>query len=72
MHFNIHSMNSDRMPPQIGEIISNTVYDGKLKSNPSHPITDEIIACRFIDVPGQEKRHGDSFMVLFIIYHISF
>ncbi|KAK0193842.1 P-loop containing nucleoside triphosphate hydrolase protein [Armillaria mellea] len=38
-----------RMPPQLGDFISQAVYDGKLKSNPLHPIKDDIIACHFID-----------------------
>ncbi|GLB40322.1 putative AAA domain containing protein [Lyophyllum shimeji] len=53
-----------RMPPQIGAIISNLVYDSKLKSNPTHPITDKVLACRFIDVPGHEQLNGSSFMNL--------
>ncbi|KAG5651359.1 hypothetical protein H0H81_008928 [Sphagnurus paluster] len=51
-----------RMPPQIGAIISDLVYDGKLNSNPKHPITEEIIACRFIDIPGHEKVKENSYM----------
>src|ERR1700733_15178374 len=46
----------DRMPPQIGQIVSRAVYDGQLKSNPLHPITEETLACHFIDVPGAEKK----------------
>ena len=49
----------DRMPPQIGDFISAAVYNGKLLSNPSHPITSEIIACYLIDVShGQEQRQS--------------
>lgn len=53
------------MPPQIGEILSEAVYDGKLKSNPKHPITHEIRACYFFDIAnGKEKQpDGKSFMV---------
>ncbi|KAG6910852.1 hypothetical protein DXG01_007168 [Tephrocybe rancida] len=51
-----------RMPPQIGDLISDLVYEGKLKSNPLHPVTNTSIACYFIDIPGHEERNGDSFM----------
>ncbi|KAL6307425.1 P-loop containing nucleoside triphosphate hydrolase protein [Sparassis latifolia] len=41
-----------RMPPQIGEFISDAVYDGQLQSNPLHPvpISDKLTACYFIDL----------------------
>lgn len=64
----------DRMPPQIGSIISDAVYDNKLKSNPKHPITDDIIACRFINVSGKEKMlPTNSFMVfdLFLFFALN-
>ncbi len=49
----------DRMPPQLGEFISDAVYDGQLSSNPDHPITG--LACFFVDVNGAtEKRNGTS------------
>ncbi|RDB26163.1 Regulator of nonsense transcripts 1 [Hypsizygus marmoreus] len=63
-HLRHHALFLDtqyRMPPQIGEKISAAVYDGNLKSFDGHPITDEIIACRFIDVAGHEKVDGVSF-----------
>ncbi|PSS19948.1 hypothetical protein PHLCEN_2v3121 [Hermanssonia centrifuga] len=48
-----------RMPPQLGEFISDAVYDGQLSSNPDHPITG--LACFFVDVNGAtEKRNGTS------------
>jgi regulator of nonsense transcripts 1 len=56
----------DRMPPQIGNIISAAVYDDKLKSNPLHPVTDQTTACYFIDVSGKEASlSGGSFKVFF-------
>jgi hypothetical protein len=58
----------DRMPPQIGGFISHAVYDGKLLSNPDHPITDDIIACHFIDVNGRERSQNNSFIVFIFIY----
>lgn len=54
----------DRMPPQIGRIISKTVYDNKLKSNDLHEIQDNVTACYFMDVLGKEKAiQGGSFSV---------
>jgi hypothetical protein len=47
------------MPPQIGDFISETMYDGQLKSNSLHPITTSDIACHFINVSqGQEQRYN--------------
>lgn len=40
------------MPPQIGDIISSTVYDSKLKSWVDHPVKSSTLACYFIDVAG--------------------
>ena len=61
----------DRMPPQIGNVISEAVYDNQLMSNPLHPITDELLACRLIDVPGSEKKNQNtgSFTVCSIASH---
>jgi hypothetical protein len=47
------------MPPQIGDFISRHVYDGRLKSNPSHIVPPNAIACRFVDVDGLEQRPQD-------------
>ena len=60
------------MPPQIGCHISEAVYNGQLKSNLLHPVTDDILACRFIDIPGVEKRNGDSFMVWYSHFSLGF
>jgi regulator of nonsense transcripts 1 len=52
------------MPPQIGNFISDSVYDGLLKSNPLHPITADTTACYFVDVPdGKEVFDGSSLKV---------
>ena len=52
------------MPPQIGDIISELVYDNKLKSNPSHPIKEDTIACHFVEALGSEKpMSSGSYMV---------
>jgi hypothetical protein len=45
------------MPPQIGDYISDAVYDGQLQSNPLHPIMANTVACHFIDInQGREAR----------------
>lgn len=51
------------MPPQIGNVISELVYETKLKSNPSHPVTENITACYFVEAPGKEKALASSYMV---------
>ncbi|KAG1831993.1 hypothetical protein DFJ58DRAFT_876079, partial [Suillus subalutaceus] len=45
-----------RMPPQIGNFISQAVYDGLLESNMQHPVTNERMAYHFINIPSQEHR----------------
>src|SRR5260221_5804370 len=47
------------MPPQIGDFISQHVYGGQLKSNPSHVVDPSAIACRFVDVDGCEQLSDD-------------
>lgn len=47
------------MPPQIGDFISEHVYDGDLKSNPKHVVPLSVVACRFVDVEGLEKLDAD-------------
>ncbi|SJL09703.1 uncharacterized protein ARMOST_13084 [Armillaria ostoyae] len=49
-----------RMPPQLGDFISQAVYDGKLKSNPLHAIKDDMIACHFVDVMNGRERQSTS------------
>ena len=54
------------MPPQLGEIISESVYEGRLQSDPSHPVTNKTPACYFINVPeGKEKQFEKSYIVCF-------
>ena len=66
------------MPPQIGDIISELVYEGNLRSNPLHPITEETTACYFIEALGSEKPlPSGSFMVfncslVFLEQYLSF
>ena len=47
------------MPPQIGDFISQQVYNGELKSNPDHPTKSKTIACRFVDISGAEQPDAD-------------
>jgi len=47
------------MPPQIGDLISEAVYDKKLLSNPGHLIKEDIIATYIVDVPGKERLQQD-------------
>ncbi|KAF5391903.1 hypothetical protein D9757_001729 [Collybiopsis confluens] len=51
-----------RMPPQMGDFISEAIYSGLLKSNAHHPITEATIACRLVDIPGTEEMEGNSFI----------
>lgn len=44
------------MPPQIGEFISQHVYDGQLLSYEGHVVPSSTIACRFIDVDNGTER----------------
>jgi regulator of nonsense transcripts 1 len=57
------------MPPQIGKIISEAVYENRLKSNPLHPITDQTTACYFIDVPGKEASLSSGSFKVFILFY---
>jgi hypothetical protein len=53
----------DRMPPAIGQFISNNVYDGKLLSNPQHTVRSNT-CCRFVEIiGGEEKKAGHSWEV---------
>lgn len=49
----------DRMPPQIGDFISQQIYGGELKSNPDHPTKSGTVACRFVDICGTEQLDAD-------------
>ena len=57
------------MPPQIGEFISQRVYDSRLRSYPRHHVTSSTTACRFVDIDGSEKRWANksSYMVSRVI-----
>jgi hypothetical protein len=47
------------MPPEIGDFISDHVYNGLLKSNPRHRVKPSTIACHFIDINGREQLDKD-------------
>jgi hypothetical protein len=49
----------DRMPSQIGDFISEHVYEGQLQSYSGHIIPSSAVACRFIDVNGSERLDKD-------------
>ncbi|KAI0951281.1 hypothetical protein AcW1_008363 [Taiwanofungus camphoratus] len=51
-----------RMPPQIGDFISDQVYDGQLQSNPDHLIGHSLASCYFVDVEGCEKHYEKSWV----------
>jgi regulator of nonsense transcripts 1 len=64
----------DRMPPQMGDLISGAVYDSLLRSFSGHIIKKSTIATHFVDVPSKEKRKEDSYWVglaLFIFANIN-
>jgi hypothetical protein len=63
----------DRMPPEIGDFISKSVYDGKLLSDDLHPIQPGgPPACRFIDVHGMESRgKGSDSIQVYVISSIN-
>ena len=57
------------MPPQIGDIISDAVYDGQLQSNPDHPIKETQNACWFINIEqDQEVQDKTSYKVKITIF----
>ncbi|KAK0204848.1 P-loop containing nucleoside triphosphate hydrolase protein [Desarmillaria ectypa] len=49
-----------RMPPQLGDFISQAVYNNELKSNLSHPIQNDTIACHFVNVIDSRERQSTS------------
>ncbi|KAI6123273.1 P-loop containing nucleoside triphosphate hydrolase protein [Pisolithus croceorrhizus] len=50
-----------RMPPQIGEFISEAVYEELLKSHEAHPLANaDVPTCHFVNVPGVQVSHGTS------------
>ncbi len=54
------------MPSQIGEFISDAVYDGQLRSNPDHPQANAY-SCFFVEIPtSHELVNGTSYQVCLI------
>lgn len=56
------------MPPQMGGLISDAVYDGLLESYSGHIIKNHTMATHFVDVPSKEKRKDDSYWVSFFFF----
>ena len=53
------------MPPQIGDIISELVYENKLKSSSLHPIREDTTACYFVEALGNEKKMSSNSFTVF-------
>lgn len=52
------------MPPLIGDVVSEVVYDSQLQSNPLHPVPYETPSCWFVHVDNSaEKKHETSLHV---------
>ncbi|KAI0719276.1 P-loop containing nucleoside triphosphate hydrolase protein [Cerioporus squamosus] len=45
-----------RMPPLIGEVVSDVVYEGQLQSNPDHPVPHGQPCCWFVHVEDSQER----------------
>ena len=59
--------NLDRMPSQIGNFISDAIYEGQLRSNPGHPQRDNSCAF-FVHVPdSHEEPFGTSYCVCYFL-----
>ena len=50
---------SDRMPPLIGEVVSDVVYEGQLQSNPDHLVPSGQPCCWFVHVDGSMERQHE-------------
>lgn len=53
------------MPPQIGNFISDAIYDGRLLSNDDHPLGKSLVGaprktCHFVNVLGVQVTQGKS------------
>ncbi|PIL35585.1 hypothetical protein GSI_02313 [Ganoderma sinense ZZ0214-1] len=50
-----------RMPPLIGEVVSDVMYEGQLQSNPDHPVPSTKPSCWFVDTQdSKELQHETS------------
>ncbi|KAI0331917.1 P-loop containing nucleoside triphosphate hydrolase protein [Cubamyces sp. BRFM 1775] len=50
-----------RMPPLIGDAVSETIYSSQLRSNPNHPVPYSEPCCWFVHVDeSEERRDGTS------------
>lgn len=57
----------DRMPPQMGDLISEAVYESLLRSFSGHIIKKSTIATHFVDIPSKERWKDDSYWVSCLI-----
>ena len=48
------------MPPQIGDFISDAVYEGQLRSNPHHSEAKSPNTGFFVNVRNGEERHHET------------
>ena len=52
------------MPPLIGEVVSDVMYEGQLQSNPEHPVPSTQPSCWFVDTQdSRELQHKTSWHV---------
>ena len=52
------------MPPLIGEVISDVIYEGQLQSNPDHPVPTTQASCWFVHTEdSRELQHETSWHV---------
>ncbi|KAI1797127.1 P-loop containing nucleoside triphosphate hydrolase protein [Ganoderma leucocontextum] len=50
-----------RMPPLIGEVVSDVMYEGQLQSNPDHPVPSTQTSCWFVHAQdSRELQHETS------------
>jgi len=56
------------MPPQIGDFISQSVYEGLLKSSDGHSLAQTpYMTCQFVNVTGKQVSVGTSLKVICIL-----
>ncbi|KAH9903023.1 P-loop containing nucleoside triphosphate hydrolase protein [Cubamyces lactineus] len=49
-----------RMPPLIGDVVSETIYDSHLRSNPEHPVPYSESCCWFVHVEESEEKRDNT------------
>lgn len=48
------------MPPLIGDVVSDVVYEGQLQSNPEHPVPVTQPCCWLVHVADSQERRFDT------------